>query len=51
MARVEELLQTLKEQEERHKDINLEMYRKGQEAAKFERRDEVSLNNREKYGL
>lgn len=40
-AQIESMRKALADQEERHTDINLKMYLKGQEAAKFERKDQV----------
>lgn len=38
---IESLKRALADQEERHTEMNLKMYLKGQEAAKFERKDQV----------
>lgn len=40
-AEIESLKKALADQEERHTEMNLKMYLKGQEAAKFERKDQV----------
>ncbi|XP_034241458.1 calponin homology domain-containing protein DDB_G0272472 isoform X2 [Thrips palmi] len=40
-AEIESLKKAIADQEERHTEMNLKMYLKGQEAAKFERKDQV----------
>ncbi|KAK3927975.1 Laminin subunit alpha-2 [Frankliniella fusca] len=51
---IESLRKALSDQEERHNEMNLKMYLKGQEAAKFERKDqllEMAVQSPEKVSI